>query len=116
MRYKVLKTKAEYREAMKELDRVFDAKPNTPEGEKLELLALLIDDYEERHFPIPAPDPIEAIKYRMEQQGLTTTDLAKVLGGRNRASEVLNHKRSLSLAMIRNLNKQWQIPAEALLA
>lgn len=116
MRLKLIKTKAEHEAALKEADRIFDAKANTPEAERLELLGLLIEDYEERHFPFAAPDPIEAIKFRMEQQGLTTSDLAKVLGGRNRASEVLNHKRSLSLAMIRNLHKQWHIPAETLLA
>jgi HTH-type transcriptional regulator/antitoxin HigA len=116
MTFRTIKTQKDHKAAMKVVDRLWNSKPGSPEAEQLEVLALLIEDYEKRHFPIAAPDPVEAIKFRMEQQGLTATDLAKVLGGRNRASEVLGRKRPLSIAMVKNLVRQWQIPAEALLA
>ena len=116
LRPKVIKTKRDHEVALKEAKRLFSAKPGSPQADLLELLVVLIEDYEEKHFPMPEPDPVEAIKFRMEQQGLTTSDLAKVLGGRNRASEVMGRKRPLSMAMVKNLVRQWQIPAEALLA
>ena len=116
MTIKAIKSRKDYQDALKAVDRLWVSKPASPGLDLLEVLVVLIEDYEKRHFPIGPPDPVEAIKFRMEQQGLSTTDLAKVLGGRNRASEVLSRKRPLSIAMIRNLVRQWQIPAEALLA
>jgi antitoxin component HigA of HigAB toxin-antitoxin module len=116
MQVKLIKNSRDHKAALKVVDELWDAKPGSPEADKLELLSILIEDYEKKHFPIEPPDPVEYIKFRMEQQGYSSADLAKVLGGRNRASEVLNHKRGLSLAMIKNLSKQWHIPADALLA
>jgi HTH-type transcriptional regulator/antitoxin HigA len=97
------------------VERLFDAKPGTVEGRLVEILSLLIEKYEEDHFPIEAPTPIEAIKFRMEQMGWTNKDLAGILGGRNRVSEILNRKRDLSLRMIRMLNKKMGVPAESLI-
>jgi len=115
MKYKVIKTSNDYDQALEQLEKIFDAKPGTTEGDKLELLALLIDNYEKEHFPIDLPDPIEAIKFRMEQLGYNTSDLARVLGFRSRVSEVLNKKRKLSLSMIRRLNKDLHIPTDVLI-
>ena len=112
---KVIKTEAEYLAALKVVDAIFNAKPGTPEGDKLELLALLIEQYENRHYPIAAPDPIEAIKFRMEQTGMTISELGEVLGYRSRASEILNRRRRLTLRMIRNLRDKLHISAEVLL-
>ncbi len=115
MRLKAIRSDREHRAAMKEIDALWNAKPGSEAADRLEVLAILVEDYEKRKFPIESPDPIEAVKFRMEQEGLTTQDLAKLLGGRNRASEVLNRKRGLSLAMIKSLHRRWRIPAEALL-
>jgi len=112
---KVIKTEAAYLEALKAVDKIFSAKPDTSEGDELELLTLLIEQYENRYFPIPAPDPIEAIKFRMEQTGMTVSDLGEVLGYRSRASEILNRRRRLTLPMIRNLSNKLHIPADVLL-
>jgi len=92
-----------------------DARPNSEEEEELELLSFLVEQYEEAHFPIDLPDPVEAIKFRMEQEGLSRKDLTKYLGSLSKVSEVLAGKRSLSLAMIRSLNDGLRIPAEVLL-
>jgi len=111
----VIKTEKEYKKALKRAEKLMLLPENSPEDKELELLSLLIEDYENKHYPIEPPDPIEAIKFRMEQQGLTQKDLAKVLGGSNRASEVLNRKRNLSLKMIRKLKAEWNMSAEILI-
>ena len=110
-----IRTKREHKAALLVVERLFDAKPGTIEGRLVEILSLLIEKYEEDHFPIEAPTPIEAIKFRMEQMGWTNKDLARILGGRNRVSEILNRKRDLSLRMIRMLNKKMGVPAESLI-
>jgi HTH-type transcriptional regulator / antitoxin HigA len=112
---KVIKTEEEYNIALNRLEVIFDAQVGTPEGDELELLSLLIDSYEKIHYPIDLPDPIEAIKFRMEQLGIKPKDLAKVLGFRSRVTEVLNKKRKLSLDMIRRLNRDLHIPTTVLI-
>ena len=114
MNIKPIKTKKDYALAIKKLETLFDAKRGTPKGDELELLGILIDKYENDNFPIELPDPVEAIKFRMEQLGLTQTDLAEVFGQKSRASEILNRKRKLSLEMIRQLHSSWHIPTEVL--
>lgn len=115
MKTKIIKSRDEYDQALLELEMIFDAKPGTTEGDELELLALLIDNYEREHFPVDLPDPIEAIKFRMDQLGYTDRDLVRVLGFRSRVSEIMNRKRKLSIAMIRRLNKDLNIPTEVLI-
>lgn len=112
---KPIRTRGEYKAALSILERLFDAKPDTIEGRFVEILAVLIEKYEEEYFPIAAPSPIEAIKFRMEQLGWTNKELAAILGGRNRVSEILNQKRDLSLHMIRMLHKEMGVPAESLI-
>ncbi len=114
MNIKPIKTKKDYEQAMLRLEKLFDAKKGTPAGDELEVLSLLVEKYEDEHFPIDLPDPVEAIKFRMEQMGMTQTDFANVVGQKSRASEVLNRKRKLSLDMIRRLHQQWRIPTEVL--
>lgn len=114
MEYKVIKTELEYNLALERLEVIFDAEVNSPEGDELELLSLLIENYENIHYPIELPDPIEAIKFRMDQLGYKPKDLAKVLGFRSRVTEILNKKRKLSLDMIRRLNRDLNIPTEVL--
>lgn len=116
MTIRVIKTEREHRAALKEIESLWAAKPGTPQADRLELLATLVESYEDDHHEILPPDPVEAIKFRMEQEGLDNSDLAKIVGGKNRASEILNRKRGLSLSMIRNLHKKLHIPAESLLA
>lgn len=111
-----VKTKRDYESALKAIEKLWDSPPKSKESETLEVLAILVDDYENKHFPIEAPDPIEAIKYRMEQLNLTQKDLSKYLGGENRVSEVLNRKRPLTLKMIKALYQNLHIPADALLS
>ena len=113
---KTLKSEAEYKEALKKLNSVWEAKPNTDEGEKLELLLLVIEDYESKHHPMPHLDPIEAIKYKMEEQNLNQADLVKYFGTKSRVSEVLNKKKPLSLKMIKSLYQNFGISADTLLA
>ncbi len=115
MKPKVLKTQKEYEEALAYLETLMDAEPGSPEEDELELFALLIEEYEEKHFPIALPDPIEAIKFRMEQEGLTRKDLIPYIGSASKVSEVLNRKRPLSLNMIRKLHRGLGIPAEVLM-
>jgi HTH-type transcriptional regulator / antitoxin HigA len=116
MKTKVIKTQAEYQAALAKIDILMDsAKKNTPQGDELELLVLLVHDYEDRTYPIPKPDPLTAIRFRMEQQGLQPKDLVRYLGSRSRVSEVLSGRRSLSLNMIRALVMGLRIPAEVLL-
>ena len=115
MKLKPIKTESDYDQALKRLEVIFDAKQGTPEGDELEILSILIDEYEQSHFPIDLPDPVEAIKFRMEQMGYTQNDLANVIGRKSRASEILIKKRKLSLSMIRNLHEKMNIPTEVLI-
>ncbi len=111
---KIIKTKAEYQSALEHLEGLMDAEPGSPEENQLELWSLLVEQYEKEHIPIGPPDPIEAIKFRMDQMGLKQKDLAEFISGKSKVSEVLNRKRSLSLTMIRQLHRHLQIPAEVL--
>jgi HTH-type transcriptional regulator/antitoxin HigA len=115
MKTKVIKTESEYAAALARVEKLMDAKPDTSQGDELEILSLLIHDYEERVFPIDKPDPVAAIRFRMAQQGLTNKDLVPFLGSRSRVSEVLSGRRSLSLKMIRALVCGLRIPADVLL-
>jgi HTH-type transcriptional regulator/antitoxin HigA len=115
MNLKLIKTKKDYQLALDRLEVIFDVKKGTKEGDELEILGILISQYENEHFPIDLPDPIEAIKFRMEQLGYTQTDLAKVVGLKSRASEILNKKRKLSLEMIRQLHEKLNIPTDVLI-
>ncbi|WP_277111278.1 helix-turn-helix domain-containing protein [Chryseobacterium taklimakanense] len=115
MKIKPIKTERDYNIALDRLEEIFDAKPGTSEGDELEVLGILIEKYEDENYPIDLPDPIEAIKFRMEQMNYSQNDLAKVLGLRSRASEILNRKRKLSLEMIRNLHNVMKIPTEVLI-
>ncbi|MGH7960223.1 MAG: helix-turn-helix domain-containing protein [Candidatus Binatia bacterium] len=112
---KPMKTEADYDAALAEITTLMDAKPGTSEGDRLDILVTLVEAYEAKHWRIDPPDPIEAIKLRMEQRGLSRHDLAKVLGSRSRVSEVLNRKRPLTLEMIRRLHTTLGIPAESLI-
>jgi HTH-type transcriptional regulator / antitoxin HigA len=113
--YKVIKTEADYQNALHRLEVIFDAKKNTKEGDELELLSLLIDLYEKDHFPIDLPDPIEAIKFRMEQMNYKQKDLVELMGVKSRVSEVLNRKRKLTLDMIRRLSQTLNISTDLLI-
>ena len=115
MEIRPIKTEADYRAALDEIERLFDATPDTPEGDRLEVLTTLVKAYEEEHYAIPLPDPIEAIQYYMESRGLTRRDLEPYIGSRGRVSEVLNRKRPLSIEMIRRLHTGLGIPAEVLI-
>ncbi|MCP5274992.1 MAG: transcriptional regulator [Burkholderiales bacterium] len=115
MEIKPIKTDSDYRSALKEVESLMSAEPNTPEGEKLDVLVTLIEAYEHKHFPLDLPDPVEAIKFEMEQKGLTVKDLEPMIGKSNRVYEVLNRKRSLTLTMIRKLHRELGIPAESLI-
>jgi len=115
MKIKIIRTESEYEQALARLEELMDAVPGSLKEEELEVLAILIEKYEEEHFPIDLPDPVEAILFRMEQQGLTRKDLIPYLGNQSKVSEILNHKRPLSLAMIRALHEGLGIPAEVLL-
>jgi HTH-type transcriptional regulator/antitoxin HigA len=116
MKIKVIKTERAHLEALKAIEALWKARPGTPQGDTLDLLTTLVESYEEKKHAILPPHPIEAIKFRMEQDGLDSSDLAKIVGGKSRASEILHRKRRLSLEMIRNLHKKLGIPAESLLA
>jgi HTH-type transcriptional regulator/antitoxin HigA len=113
--FKIIETKKEYEIALERFEKVFHAKVGSVEGKEAKLLALLIEDYENKHFPIPEPDPIEAIKFMMEQSNISQTDLAAILGNKGNVSKVLNRKRKLSLEMIRNISKNLHIPADILI-
>src|SRR5437016_13986546 len=110
-----IRTKRDYEAALKEVERLWGAKTGTSSGDRLDVLATLIDAYEAEHYPMDPPDPIEAIKFRMEQQGLTRRDLEPFIGSRTRVAEVLNRKRGLSIGMIRRLNRGLGISAEVLI-
>ncbi|MDO5616069.1 MAG: helix-turn-helix domain-containing protein [Cruoricaptor ignavus] len=115
MKIKPIKSEEDYNRAIERLEAIFDAKKGTKEGDELEILGILIEKYEEEHFPIDLPDPIEAIKFRMEQLNYSQNDLANIIGLKSRASEILNRKRKLSLEMIRNLHDRLKIPTEVLI-
>lgn len=110
-----IRTKANYEAALKEIERLWGARSGTPAGDRLDILATLIEAYEDERYPMDPPDPIEAIKFRMEQQGLTRKDLEGILGTRTRVAEVLNGRRGLSINMIRRLHEKLGIPAEVLI-
>jgi HTH-type transcriptional regulator/antitoxin HigA len=112
---KPIRTKADYKVALTEVERLWGAKSGTPKGDRLDVLATLIDAYETRHYPMDPPDPIEAIQFRMEQLGLTRKDLEPLIGTRARVAEVMNRKRSLSIDMIRRLHQQLGISADVLI-
>ena len=112
---KPIRTKADYEKALAEVERLWGAKSGTPKGDRLDVLATLIDAYEAEHYPMDPPDPVEAIKFRMEQQGLSRKDLEPLIGTRTRVAEVLNRKRSLSISMIRRLHEHLGISAEVLI-
>lgn len=115
MEIKPIKTDKDYNQALERLEVIFDAKKGSPEGDELEVLGILVDQYENEHFPIGLPDPIEAIKFRMEQMGYNQNDLANIVGLKSRASEILNKKRKLSLEMIRQLHERLNIPTDVLI-
>lgn len=115
MEIRPIRNEADYDEALREIEQLWDAKGGTPEGDRLDVLATLVEAYEQKHFPMDAPDPIEAIRFRLEQQGLDHRALVGVIGGRSRVYEVMHRKRALSLEMIRRLNKHFGIPAEVLI-
>jgi HTH-type transcriptional regulator/antitoxin HigA len=110
-----IRTKRDYESALKEVERLWGAKAGTSEGDRLDVLATLVDAYEAEHYPMDPPDPVEAIKFRMEQQGLTRRDLEEIIGTRTRIAEVLNRKRGLSIAMIRRLHERLGISADVLI-
>jgi HTH-type transcriptional regulator/antitoxin HigA len=112
---KPIRTEADYETALAEVERLWGAKSGTPKGDRLDVLATLIEAYEARQYPMDPPDPIEAICFRMEQKGLTRKDLEPMIGTRNRIAEVLNRKRGLSIEMIRNLHEKLDIAADVLI-
>jgi HTH-type transcriptional regulator / antitoxin HigA len=115
MKIKPIRTETDYEAALKEIERLFDAKPGTAEADRLEVLTTLTEVYEEKRYAIPLPDPIEAILYHMESRGLSRRDLEPFIGSRARVSEVLNRKRPLTMEMIRNLHRGLGISAEVLI-
>lgn len=112
---KPIRSEADYRAALRKVEELWGAKSGTPEGDCLDIFATLIDAYEAANYPMDPPDPVEAIKFRMEQEGLTRKDLEGILGTRTRIAEVLNRKRGLSIGMIRRLHDRLGIPAEVLI-
>jgi HTH-type transcriptional regulator/antitoxin HigA len=115
MEVRPIRTQTDYQEALREIELLFDAIPDTPEYDRLDILSTLVEAYEKSHFPIELPDPIEAIHYYMDTRGWSRRDLEACLGSRARVSEVLSRKRSLTLEMIRKLNQELGIPAEILI-
>ena len=114
MKMKLIKTKKEYLSSLERFETIFQAKAGTEESDEADVLSLLIKDYEDRHYVIEAPDPISAIKYRMEQQGLTNKDLAEILGYKSRVTDIFNKHRKLNLQMIRKLSDKLHIPLQSL--
>ncbi|MEW4924389.1 helix-turn-helix domain-containing protein [Algibacter sp. 2305UL17-15] len=114
MKLKPIKTENDYRNALERLEVIFDAQMDTKEGDEAEILSLLIENYENEHYPIEAPDPIEAIKIRMEELNMKQKDLVGIIGGKSRVSEILNRKKRLTVEMIRELEKLLQISASVL--
>ncbi len=115
MNIQPIKTELDYEKALERLEIIFDAKKGTKEGDELEILSILIEKFEKEQYPIEMPDPIEAIKFRMEQLGMKQKDLAEVIGFTSRVSEILNKKRKLTIEMIRNLSQKLNIPSEVLI-
>ncbi|NVK66843.1 MAG: transcriptional regulator [Flavobacteriales bacterium] len=116
MEARLIKTESEYQTALKRIDELFDVTPDSKEFDEIELLVTLVDLYEQKHHAIEAPDPIEAIKFRMEQMELKRVDLVKFFGTKSRVSEILNRQRKLTVEMMRKLHKDFGIPATSLLA
>ena|ERR1700743_548678 len=114
MHLKIIKNQTDYEDSLMRFEQIFQAKPGTPESDEADVLSLLIKEYEDRHFVIEAPSPIDAIKYRMEQQGLTNKDLAKILGYKSRVSDIFKKNRKLNLGMVRKLYTALHIPLETL--
>ena len=115
MEIRPIKNETDYQAALERLEIIFDAPLGSKDGDELEVLSILIDNYEKQHFPIDLPDPIEAIKFRMEQMGMQQKDLAKAIGYKSRVSEILNKKRKLTLGMVRKLSETLHIPSEVLI-
>jgi HTH-type transcriptional regulator/antitoxin HigA len=115
MNIKAIKTEEDYKQALSRLEEIFHAHSNTKDGDEAEVLSILIEKYEDDHYPIEAPDPIEAIKFRMEQMDMKKKDLAEIIGYKSRVTEVLTRKRKLTLKMIRSLHEKLKIPYESLL-
>ena len=116
MEIRPIKTEQDYNSAINRIEELWGAKKDTLDGDELDLLVILVESYEMKHYPIAPPDPIDAIKFRMEQMGMTNSDMVKYLGSQSRVSEILNKKRKLTLEMIKSLYKGLKIPAEILLA
>ena len=115
MRIKPIRTKKDHERALKRIDDLWGCKKNSPEGDEFEILLTLTEKYEDEHYPSPPPDPLEAIKFRLDQMNLTRSELVKFIGYKSRVSEILTGKRKLTLPMIRTLNKKLRIPAEILI-
>lgn len=115
MEIKPIRTKADYRAALKKIEALMSAERDTPDGERLDVLVTLVEAYEKRHYPLDLPDPVEAIRFRMEQKGMTPKDLVPMIGRINRVYEVLSRRRPLTLAMIQRLHSELGIPAESLI-
>jgi len=115
MDIKPIKTDADYKQTLAEIEGLMMAELDTPEGERLDVLVTLVEAYEAKHYPMDLPDPVEAIKFEMEQKGLTVKDLEPMIGKSNRVYEILNHKRNLTVKMIWKLNQELGIPAESLI-
>jgi HTH-type transcriptional regulator/antitoxin HigA len=116
MQLKIIKTKKDYKASLKRFEEIFQAKTGTKESEEADVLAILIKAYEDKHFIINTPDPLDAIRYRMEQQGLTNSDLADILGYKSRVTDIFNRHRKLNLSMVRKLHKKLNIPLETLVS
>ena len=115
MEIRPIKNEDDYKATLSEVERLFEAAPDTADGDRLDVLTTLLEVYEKNHYSIPSPDPVEAIKYWMESRGITRQELAPLMGSRARVSEIFNHRRGLTLTMIRNLHDKLGIPAEALI-
>ena len=115
MNIRPIKTEEDYQAALSRLEEIFDAPDGTPESDELDILGLLVDEYEKEHYPIDSPDPIEAIKIRMEELNMRQVDLIPVIGGKSRVSEILNRKRRLTIQMIRRLKDRLNLSAELLI-
>jgi HTH-type transcriptional regulator/antitoxin HigA len=115
MNIQPIRTELDYNLALARIEAIFDAKPGSSEGDELDILGILVEDYEKSHFRIDSPDPVEAVKFRMDQLGLTQKDLADLIGSKSRASEILSGKRAMSLRVIRLLNAKLRIPTDVLI-
>ena len=116
MEIRPIKTEQDYQDSIRRIEELWGAKKDTTQGDELDLLVTLVEAYEMKHYPIAPPDPVDAIKFRMEQMGMTKADMVKYLGSQSRVSEILNRKRKLTLGMIKSLYKGLRIPADILLA